>query len=307
MKTLADALLELTGNCGCRMKFISVEHLKETRQIIDGCITEAHLSEKFIKENLGYFEYERSKDLQNVRSVILIAYPQGKTRVIIHHDSKVIETVIPPTYVGLRRKRLEILADLDKVLKDYGYKVAKAYVPEKTLATRSGLSRYGRNNITYIPEFGSLYMLHSYLTDAPLEEDGWGEPAMLDQCRNCTACLKACPTRTIDGKRFLINAERCLTAYTESDEGFPEWIDPNWQKSLLGCFACQQACPANQAFIERVEFEMEFSEEDTRALLKKLPMEKLPEQTADKIKQLGFDPFVGIFSANLKNLINRTR
>jgi epoxyqueuosine reductase len=150
-------------------------------------------------------------------------------------------------------------------------------------------------------------VLHSYLTDAPLEEGAWGEPVMMDQCEHCNACVKACPTGAISGERFLINAERCLTAYTESDKGFPEWVDPNWQKSLLGCFACQQACPANQAFLGRVEFEIEFSEEDTRALLEKLPMEKLSEQTAGKIKQLGFDPFVGIFSANLKNLIERAQ
>jgi epoxyqueuosine reductase len=305
MKPLEDALLELAEKKGFRMAFISASHLEEVKRIIEGLIERKAVESAFAERELQFFEYGSCKDISTVRSLILIACPQAKTRVIIHTDSKTIETIVPPSYVGLRRQRLQKLAEIDEVLRQYGFKLAKALVPEKTLAVRSGLARYGRNNITYIPEFGSFHVMHSYLTDAPLPDGHWGEAKMMEMCANCTLCIHACPTKAISNVRFLIRADRCLTAYTEGEEGFPEWIDPNWQESLLGCIKCQGVCPANRKRMEKVEMEMEFSVEDMNAILSNVTMDQLPESAAWKIKQLGFDPFLTIFAQNMKRIVKK--
>ncbi len=287
------------------MSIITVEHLRDSKRIIEGLIESKAVDVKFAEKELSFFEYDKSKDLQEVRSVILIAYPQAKTRVIIHQDSRIIDTIIPPAYVALRKKRLESFFELEKIIKKYEYQISKALVPEKTLAVRSGLARYGRNNITYIPEFGSFFVLYSFLTDAPLQESTWGEAKMMEQCEKCFNCLKACPTKAISDERFLIHAEKCITAYTEDEGGFPEWIDPKLQETLLGCIRCQQACPVNKDFLDKVEFEIEFSNEDTAAILSNVSMDKLPDTTAQKIRLLGFDPFLPTFAQNMQRVIDR--
>lgn len=62
-----------------------------------------------------------------------------------------------------------------------------APLPQKLLAARSGLARYGKNNIAYVPKFGSHHILVSYYSSLPCVEETWTEPLMLDACRRCTA------------------------------------------------------------------------------------------------------------------------
>jgi len=62
-----------------------------------------------------------------------------------------------------------------------------APLPQKLLAARSGLARYGKNNIAYVPEFGSHHMLVSYYSSLPCVEETWTESLMLDACGRCAA------------------------------------------------------------------------------------------------------------------------
>ena len=70
-------------------------------------------------------------------------------------------------------------------------------MPWKLLAVRSGLAQYGKNNITFIQGLGSFYRLVAFISDLPCAEDNWGEFKSLDDCRNCDACTKACPSGAI--------------------------------------------------------------------------------------------------------------
>jgi epoxyqueuosine reductase len=307
MKPLEDVLLELAEKKGFRMVFISASHLEEAKQIIDELIANEEVDKEFAEENLSYFEYGCEKDLKEVKSVILIAFPCKKSKLVLHGDGAAIEVIVPPTYIGLRSHRLGTLAELKEILKMYGYHATKALIPEKTMAVRSGLARYGRCNITFIPEFGSFYALLSYLTDAPLQESRWGDALAVEQCQDCFKCLNACPTKAISRDRFLIHAEKCLALYTESDKEFPDWIDPKWQNSLLGCIACQSVCPINKPFLDAFEMTVDFSTEDVRAILEEPEVEKLPGETSKKVHQLGFEPFYSIFSQNVKRIMKKVQ
>jgi len=49
--------------------------------------------------------------------------------------------------------------------------MVKAIFPFKTLATRTGLAKYGKNNITYTECGGSYHRLTAFYTDMDLETD----------------------------------------------------------------------------------------------------------------------------------------
>ncbi|HAA85103.1 MAG TPA: hypothetical protein DCE14_01985 [Kosmotogaceae bacterium] len=131
------------------------------------------------------------------------------------------------------------------VMDSEGFSVGRAALPEKLLAARTGLAGYGRNNITYVPKAGSYHRLVALYTDMPCEDYEWQSPSRLDECKNCSACIRSCPTGCIVEERFLINASRCLTYFNESRRPFPSWVNSKWHNAIIGCLKCQMICPAN--------------------------------------------------------------
>ena len=127
-------------------------------------------------------------------------------------------------------------AILAEVLESGGYRAAKAVLPKKLLAVRSGLAAYGKNNITYVPGMGSFHGLVAVFSDLPAPEGTWRDAEMMEACHKCAACRRHCPTGAIDADRFLLRAERCLTFHNEKpvDVPFPGWIDAAWQAGEPG-------------------------------------------------------------------------
>jgi len=99
----------------------------------------------------------------------------------------------------------------------------------------------------------------------PRDED-WPETAM-KRCAKCRICLKACPTGAIREDRFLISADHCYTLSSESREQLPEWAKPPASACLIGCMACQEACPENKGRLKYVPSGVEFTAEETEAVL----------------------------------------
>lgn len=193
---------------------------------------------------------------------------------------------IPPTYVDFFGRMQRVQDTLTSLLLKAGYRGAKPKLPLKTLAVESSLARYGRNNICFVPEMGSHLQLVGLYTDSPCLDDSWGQAEMLERCNTCDACLQNCPTGAILSSRFLLQADRCLTYFNENDVALPNWIDPAWHNSLIGCMACQSVCPENRTVRKRVEEKGEFDEEETALLLARTPLDSLPPVTASKLNAL---------------------
>ena len=166
---------------------------------------------------------------------------------------------------------------------------------------------YGKNNICYVPQMGSFHRLVAFYTDLPCPEDTWQEVEMLEDCHDCLACLRGCPTGAISSDRFLLRAERCITFHNEKagDIPFPAWLDPSWHSCLVGCLDCQRICPENKGFLEWIEEGAEFSQEETALILEGVPKDQLPAETATKWKQLDLDKDYDIFPRNLRVLLKR--
>jgi len=115
-------------------------------------------------------------------------------------------------------------------------------LPQKTLATLSGLGWIGRSTLLVSPRFGPRIRLGTLLTDMPLETD---TPIVQSQCGDCRACVDACPVDAIKGNTWsqtiprgeLLNLSRCY-----------EYL---WsEKATLGrrhtCGVCLKICPVGQ-------------------------------------------------------------
>jgi epoxyqueuosine reductase len=211
--------------------------------------------------------------------------------------------VIPPTYVRYTARTALVRACLAAWLAAEGYGLAPARLPLKTLAVRSGVAAYGRNNICFVAGMGSFLQLVGAFTDLPCTEDPWGEPRALDRCEACVACVNQCPTGAIARDRFLLRAERCLTYHNEGPDGFADWIDPSWHHCLVGCMRCQSVCPENEAVLGWCEDRFDCTKEETALLVNGTPLDRLPPGTATRLRSLELNENHRLLCRNLGALL----
>jgi epoxyqueuosine reductase len=150
---------------------------------------------------------------------------------------------------------------------------------------------------------GSFIQLVAAFSDFPCGADPWREPAVLDRCATCVACLRECPTGAIAADRFLLRAERCLTYHNEGATDFPSWIDPSWHHCLIGCMRCQTACPENKGVAGWFDDRVEFSEEETGRFARRTPLGELPPETARKLRRLEINEDYQLLCRNLLMLL----
>lgn len=301
----AAARARLVSACaarGWRSRVVAAGRLEAVRASIEGLRDSGALEAGFYDIELAdTFEWDPPSELRDPRSVIVLARAAPETRLTVEWGGRPREVVLPPTYRGYRSGRAEMLAELKAVGEAVGFGVHPSHLPEKSLAARSGLARYGRNNITFHEGIGTHALLFAAWSDlSPLDEI-WGEPEALERCETCRACAEACPTGAIGEDRFLLHGERCLTHLNEWPGEFPEWVPSGAHNALVGCMRCQEVCPENRAARRaaagaeaRAAWTIDrgpaFTEEETRALVAGTPREELSGATLAKLD--GLDTFL---------------
>ncbi len=199
---------------GARFRIVSIDHLKELREDIEELRRGGAITEEFYRKNLSFLRFEKPDELPTARSIIVIAIPQGITVVNFKVDGKNHDIVIPPTYI-YEDIRATCKDSLVKILGQADREIVRTALPLKLLAVRSGLGRYGRNNICYVEGMGSFHRLEAFYTSHPFRVDNWQKVEMMDICSSCSLCMEDCPTRAIAAERVLIDAQRCLTHFNE--------------------------------------------------------------------------------------------
>jgi epoxyqueuosine reductase len=289
--------------------FVATEHLPELRHDFEKLLAEKTLNRGFYDEIVSRYglcwHFELPVSFRTARSVIITAVPQPKTSLQFELHGKKYFSIVPPTYVHDTDKvALDIMSPL---LAKHGYEIHDALLPSKLLAVRSGLARYGRNNISYIEEWGSYYRLRAFFSDMPCPQDNWREPVALELCSKCTACIKKCPTEAISADRFLVNAGKCLTFFNEKEDAFPDWLDPAWHNCLIGCMICQDVCPANKDHTAWIMPGGDFSERETGMILDGVSKDKLPANTAQKLQNVCMLESYELLQRNLGVLIDKAQ
>lgn len=286
-----------------RFKTFKAEHVDEIRESFEKLVENGLLDNDLYDKYFTGFNYEVNKVLGNAKSIIIIAAPQGKSIAEFELDGRIIETVIPPTYIyqGIRD---QITTILDKHLTKNGYQYVKAELPLKLLAVKSGLSQYGRNNICYVPDMGSFVRLDAFITDYEFDEDSWGDMTTMESCQNCTACIAACPAKVITKDRFLIHAKQCITNFNEHADPIPEVISPDWHNAVVGCMKCQAVCPQNRKYVDQIDKRVHFNERETELFLSGSTYDNLPLETRNKISSINMEEYYEILPRNISLLLN---
>ncbi len=305
MQGLNEALKRELQKNGLMVRITSVDHINELEREIARLREQSLLEEGFYNENLHWLDYDYKAAMPDAQSVIVVSKRQYTTFLNFKHKGKSYRVPEPPTYVysNLRAGVEEILSG---VLSPCGFHIKKASLPQKLLAVRTGLGMYGRNNICYIDGMGSFHRIFAFYSDMPAASDDWQEVRVMPECGTCKACIKACPAKCIDGGRFLIRADRCITRYNEAEGEFPEWLQDSWHNSVVGCMSCQAACPRNRDFMDKIDEEVDFTSEETDAILESVPEELLPDSLRQKLAALDLIEYYGILGRNLSALFAKT-
>ena len=302
-----DDLFSQLGENGYQARLVSIRHLPELQEEIIGRYQHGFLDEMVYRENLSFLNFSPPAELPHARTILIIAVPRPQHQIVFTWHGERKAFILPPTYVQYKKTSEMVENLVGKMLASSGYRVARAALPLKLLAVRSGLAAYGRNNVTYVPQMGSFHQLVGMYSDLPCRHDDWAEVQMLPRCEKCFACLHACPTGAITRDRFLLHAERCLVFYNEREGDFPAWIDPDWHNCLLGCMRCQQVCPECKDYLNWVEEGTSFSQQETELLLSCTSTNQFPATMIEKFQRLGLSEDLSLWPRNLKVLLHRSK
>ncbi|MDD1743466.1 MAG: hypothetical protein LUO85_02440 [Methanomassiliicoccales archaeon] len=298
-------LLKALERDGCSAKTVPAGRLEQLKEDIESLSSTGALDEKVYNDYLLTMKYHVPPDFPEARSIIVIAVPQPQLKVAFRWKGRLMETIVPPTYASAREVDDRVKKVMTESVAPRQLRLEKAVIPLKTLAARSGLILYGRNNVGYVPKRGSFVRLTAFYSGLECEEDAWDERKMLPACKTCRNCLKACPNDVIREDRFLIRVERCLTYLNEqsAEKAFPDWVDPAAHNAIVGCMHCQRVCPYNKAFIDSYADGGEFSEAETTYLLRGEFKGVRAKEMEEKLMRIGLD--LSVFPRNLRVLLER--
>jgi len=293
-------------------KTMSVKHFPELQAEFDKIKKSGQLSDHPIYR--GYIDklkFTVPPDFPDAQFVIVMAIFTPLMLVNFEYNGTPHELMMPPQYYddGVTLESIENLIR-NKIIGVPGYKIQRARgIFLKRLAVRSGLAKYGRNNISYVEGMGSFLSLYAYFTNYSFKEDNWTTVSLMDSCKECQICRSMCPNKCIRDDQFVIDAGRCVTLYNEVAGDFPDWIQPEAHNALMGCMRCQLYCPANAAVRKMTGRLADISAEETRSILEGRVDDALIKTLSRKLRD--YYPATSrqdfpIFTRNLSVLLKRT-
>jgi epoxyqueuosine reductase len=240
-----------------------------------------------LKSSLEALDFGLPADFKNPRSVIVVATFAKSATAEFKLNGQARSILIPFQYYQDEWTPDRVASTLQaEVIKEPGRKLADVSkrVPLKFLAARSGLGRFGRNNLIFVDGMGSYNLLHAFVTDAAPAADSDAALEILDECRHCHMCDRICPTSCMRRTSFVLDAGRCLTLFNENPGDFPNVFLPSMHHALMGCMKCQSPCPENSRIPEQTTTLAGVSEEETRTILKGTPSEALKQAVKNRLR-----------------------
>jgi epoxyqueuosine reductase len=117
---------------------------------------------------------------------------------------------------------------------------------DREAAARAGVGFYGKNTLLITRRHGSWVVLGTLVTEAELDATA---PLGTD-CGECRLCIDACPTDALN-EPGVLDANRCLSYWTQSREPVPVEYRPALEDRVYGCDICQDVCPWNRGVEKR--------------------------------------------------------
>ena len=270
-----------------KYRVMSVKHLRELQDDFETLDAEGKVSNNPVfRSYIQKQQHHLPDSIPDAKSVIVMAVFTPLMTADFHHEGNVHEILVPHYYDdGITEDHLKTTI-LNKIIGDNQYRVenAKMHILLKRLAVRTGLGKYGRNNICYVEGMGSFLKLFAFFTDFEFDENNWQEAEMMDSCTNCKVCLKQCPTGSISEDSFVIDVEKCIPLYNEVPGEIPDWIDPSSHTALMGCLRCQLPCPANSEVATQTQKLDSITEDETKMILDGISNEDLYQSLSEKLR-----------------------
>lgn len=291
-----------------KAKLVPAERLKDLENDFTEVIGQESFNQRVVDVYLRNFTFEKPQGMNKFNSIIIMSKARPAHRLGLNYKGRKLKVMLPPTYVNYQRLNGKVFNLFRDWLGSIGGNAHVARIPLKLLSVRSGLARYGKNNISYIGKWGSFHQLFAFYTDLEPEDDPWQELKALKACTSCDLCRKNCPTGAIRSDRFLLDAGKCLTLINESEEEMPSWLDPGAHNSIIGCIKCQEVCPYNNKVKEWIEDIGELNEEETEMLLGFDNNKDKDRHIIKRTKELGiYEFFVDLIPRNLRLLLNNLK
>ncbi len=170
--------------------------------------------------------------------------------------------------------------------------VDTAPVPEKPLGQAAGLGWQGKHTNLVSRDLGSWFFIGSVFTTLDLEAD----PAEVDHCGSCRACLDVCPTDAFPAP-YQLDARRCISYLTIEHKGpVDEELRARMGNRIYGCDDCLAVCPWNKFAVEARE--VKYAARDDLVAPKLAELAVLDDAgfrerfSGSPIKRIGRDRFV---------------
>ncbi len=282
----------ILNNLKIKYKVISVERLPELQADIDKVELDGNLDKlKEYRSYINKYKFDLPENFPEARYIVILAIEHNLAKINFHLNGQKHEILIPHDYHKLQTSVKE-LGELvhEEIIRESGHRVEhNRTMFLKLLAVRSGLGRYGRNNICYVDGLGSFLSLYSFFTDYDFQIDNWHELSMMDECEYCSICSDFCPTQAIpdiDDDEFIYDVGKCITLYNEIIGNFPDWLPSDAHNSLFGCIKCQKVCPVNSNIIEKIIRLEDITEEETKMILDGKDIEHLTKSIGKKLRML---------------------
>ena len=215
-------------------------------------------------------------------------------------------------YHKLIRKRLALLSQkIDAALPDdfphrneltnRGF-VDSAPVMERPLAEKAGLGWTGKHTLILNSDAGSWFFLGEIFTFLPLPVDVPNQP---NQCGECSACLKVCPTDAFPAP-YELDARRCISYLTIENKGaIPEEFREPMGNRVFGCDDCQAICPWNKyaQFTGETDFlpRHGLADGDLVTLFNWTEAEYLKNTEGSAIRRIGYEGWLRNIAVGLGN------
>lgn len=289
---------------GYRMACADPGMLAGIRSALERRRERGEIDEAFYREHLAGFPWLADLGARRPRTLIVLAVPRPAHVLVFETAEGPLEALVPPTYHQYSPTGARIGEELWLDLLGDEFRLWALPAPLKPVAASLGLAWYGRNNVTYVKGLGSYHQLVGFLTDAALGPPADPvEPAPMPACKRCVACREACPTGAIVEDRFLLRAERCLTLLNEMPGEWPDWLPISAHHCLVGCLACQRACPVNKGKLRQFTLAGRFGLEETACILDpEGARSPLWDGIVRKLAAAGLSGYAAVIGRNLRAL-----
>ncbi|MFC2078473.1 4Fe-4S double cluster binding domain-containing protein [Candidatus Bipolaricaulota bacterium] len=285
---------------------ISIEHVDELGAFMDQLAEQGKLSDhETFQEYVQHARLALPEDFAAAKSIIVFALYTKLMKADFTYNGIAHEILIPPQYygLGLPQDAVSTIVRTEIVSSDEWRVERLPHGHLKLLAVRSGLARYGRNNISYVEGMGSFITLAAFVTDQELPDE-WTDIGMMAACQTCTICFDNCPTGAIRQDEFVIDAGKCIPLYNEIPGDFPEWLPADVHNSYIGCMRCQLPCPGNRDAVQDAGRLPDITEEETQAILAGLPDNAALESAGERLRiGLTDEDTLKVVSRNVRALL----